>query len=431
MMNGFAGETDPELERLRREIREKDEIIAKLKRDADIKLTNEEINRYSRQILVPNIGVEGQILLKKSSVLVVGAGGLGCPASLYLAGSGVGHIGIVDYDSVEVNNLHRQVLYSSQSVGASKVESSARVLKDLNGNVSVTTYAVVLDKSNAMDVIANFDVVIDATDNVATRYLLNDACVLSGKPLVSGSALKTEGQLTVYNHENGPCYRCLFPVPPPPETVTNCGDGGVFGPVPGVIGVLQALETMKIILRKKTLSGSLLLFDGLETKFRTVRLRSRNQNCDVCGVHPTVTELIDYEQFCRSKSNDKNPNLKLLPEEKRVTVSEYKSFQNSPHVLIDVRTKEEFDICRLEGSLNIPIDKTSSSAETIISEIQARRMKMPSLTDIPVFVVCRRGNDSQKAVLELEKHLKDTVIKDIVGGLHAWAKEIDPDFPVY
>lgn len=399
--------------------------------------------------------LEGQILLKKSSVLVVGAGGLGCPASLYLAGSGVGHIGIVDYDSVEINNLHRQILYSSQSVGTSKVESSARVLKALNGNVSVTTYAIVLDKSNAMEVIANFDVVLDSTDNVATRYLLNDACVLSGKPLVSGSALRTEGQLTVYNWNNGPCYRCLFPVPPPPETVTNCGDGGVFGPIPGVIGVLQALETMKIILKQKTLSGSLLLFDGLETKFRSVKLRPKNPNCDVCGTDPKVTELIDYEQFCRSKSNDNNPNLKLLPDEKRVTVSEYRSFQNSTHVLIDVRTPEEFKICRLDGSLNIPLERISSekSTNTIVSEIEARKTKMLT-SDIPgrpfsillpessattiliiplclVFVVCRRGNDSQKAVIEIEKQLKGVIIKDIVGGLHAWAREIDPDFPVY
>jgi len=275
-------------------------------RGADKKLTNVEIDKYSRQLIMPEIGMKGQQTLKNSSVLIVGAGGLGCPSSLYLTGAGVGRIGIVDYDNVKLNNLHRQLLHSEISTGQPKVFSAADSLRKLNSSVEVTPYDIQIDSSNALDIIRQYDVVVDATDNVATRYLLNDACVMASRPLVSGSALQLEGQLIVYSYNNGPCYRCLFPVPPPPETVTNCGDGGVLGAVPGVIGVLQALETVKILLgHHGVLSKSMLLFDGSDCSFRKVRVRDRNPSCAVCGSEPSVTALIDYEQFCGSKANDK------------------------------------------------------------------------------------------------------------------------------
>ncbi|KAK6631669.1 hypothetical protein RUM43_013733 [Polyplax serrata] len=391
-------------------------------------LSNQEISRYSRQILLPDIGVEGQILLRQSSVLIVGAGGLGCPSSVYLAGSGVGHIGLVDYDDVEVNNLHRQILHTTNTVKMKKVESAGNFLKSLNPMIKVSIHPVLLDTSNAFDIISKYNVVIDATDNVVTRYLLNDACVMLGKPLISGSALQMEGQLTIYNYKNGPCYRCLFPVPPPPETVNNCSDSGVLGVIPGIIGVLQALEAIKLILNQETMSGKLLLFSGTDTSFRKIKLRDRNINCAVCGNNPTIKKLIDYEQFCNSKSNDKYSNLSLLPTEKRVSAQQYSYVRESPHILIDVRYKQEFKICKLDNSLNIPIDQINS-VETF-NAIQ-KEINNKQILDVPIFVICRRGNDSQKAVIELDKKFPNIIIKDIIGGLHAWSQEVDTNFPIY
>ncbi|XP_012264209.2 adenylyltransferase and sulfurtransferase MOCS3 [Athalia rosae] len=428
-----------EIDVLRKILREKELQLKELRSEKQIVqscgLNNEEITRFSRQILIPQIGVEGQLRLKHSSVLIVGAGGLGCPAALYLAGAGVGRIGIVDYDEVELSNLHRQLLYSEQNISEAKVVATTRVLNRLNSNINIIPYKIQLDSSNGLDIVRQYNIVLDTTDNVATRYLLNDACVLAGKPLVSGSALKFEGQLTVYNY-GGPCYRCLFPKPPPPETVTNCGDGGVLGAAVGTIGVLQALEALKIVLRMPgVLSGRLLLFDAAETLFRNVKLRPRNPACSICGETPTIKGLIDYEQFCGAKANDKNPNLKLLEDVERISVTDYYELiylKMKRHVLIDVRSPEEFEICGLRSSVNIPFTKIAKEDNKLLIKEEIAKVRYgDELVD--VIVICRRGNDSQKAVKALKKSMNDASvnIRDIIGGLHAWAHYIDPTFPIY
>ncbi|XP_071861797.1 ubiquitin-like activating enzyme 4 [Bombus fervidus] len=428
-----------EIIELRELLRTKEIQLAALRREKqilqDCGLNNEEILRYSRQIFLPEIAIKGQVKLKNSAILIVGAGGLGCPAALYLASAGVGQIGIIDYDDVEINNLHRQLLYAETSIGTPKVNTAAESLNRLNSDIKVIPYKIQLDSSNALDIIKSYDVVVDATDNVATRYLLNDACVLSNKPLVSGSALKFEGHLSVFNY-NGPCYRCIFPKPPPPETVTNCGDGGVFGPAVGTIGVLQALEALKILLDLPyVLSGQLLLFDGLEMKFRKINLRAKNINCTVCGEHPTLHKLIDYEQFCGAKANDKDRKLNLLRTEERISVEEYNTTLKlgmKAHILIDVRSAEEFDICHLKNSINIPLcdinnNETVTLIRNRIQEIQKQH------DNASLYVMCRRGNDSQKAVKSLQEIFQGSnlEIKDVIGGIHAWSKKIDCTFPAY
>ncbi|KAK0085556.1 hypothetical protein PV326_005869 [Microctonus aethiopoides] len=427
-----------EIDALRIILKVKEDNLKNLRQQKEILqkngLNNNEISRYSRQILIPEIGVRGQLKIKNSSVLIVGAGGLGCPAALYLAGAGIGHIGIVDYDIVEINNLHRQLLYTINDIGLAKVDAAAEHLKKLNNNIRITPYQIQLDSKNASDIIKQYDVIIDATDNVPTRYLLNDSCVFNNKPLISGSALKMEGQLTVYNFNNGPCYRCIFPVPPPPETVTNCGDGGVLGAVVGTIGVLQALEAIKIILNMPgVLAGRLMLFDGLEATFRTVRLRQKKINCDICGDNPTINELLDYEQFCGSKANDKNPNLNILKNDERITVEEYRDIKNSsePHLLIDVRSSEEFEICHLENSTNIPyVEITKQGGLEITKKFITE--KLEEINDANIYILCRRGNDSQRVAKLLKESLNNSSrIKDIVGGIHSWTKKIDSTFPIY
>lgn len=394
-------------------------------------MTNDEIARYSRQIILPNFGVTGQLKLKNGSVLIVGAGGLGCPSSLYLVGAGVGKLGIVDYDDVEMNNLHRQLLFKERDIGQPKAVAAANSLHELNSRTEIVTYCVQLSSENALKIIDEYDVVVDATDNVATRYLLNDACVLAKKPLVSGSALQLEGQLTVYNYRDGPCYRCLYPTPPPPEAVTNCGDGGVIGAVTGVIGALQAIETIKIILGQGEgiMASRLLLFDGETCSFRNVKLRGKNVKCNVCSSTPTITALIDYEQFCGSKATDKDSHLSLLTKDERIMVTDYKRlvYERQHHVLIDVRSPNEFEICHIGNSINIPIKvfQSEKTASTVIDEVAQK--------DCPVYVVCRRGNDSQIVAKLLKEKLGNTGhdVKDLVGGLHSWARNVDKDFPVY
>jgi len=391
-------------------------------------LSNDEIMRYSRQLLLPEFGVKAQIKLSKKTkgVLVVGAGGLGCPAIQFMAAAGLSPIGVVDYDTVDLSNLHRQILHTEQKKGMTKVDSVAIAVKQLNSHVKIVPYYDSLDSTNALEIIKNYDVVLDASDNVATRYLLNDACVLAGKPLVSGSALRFEGQLTVYNYQGGPTYRCLFPEPPPPETVTNCSDGGVVGVVPGIIGSLQAQEAMKIIGEfGQVLSGKLLLYDGLSCRFTSVKLRPRTEKADL------IEKLIDYEQFCGAKATDKDTSdLTILEKNQRISVKEYhQEIMNSNHILLDVRTEPEMDICQLKNSVNIPLfDIGKIEAIEKISDLVEGKQ-----TD-QLILVCRRGNDSQMAVKLLEKNLKnysELVIKDIIGGLQAWSDKIDNNFPKY
>ncbi|EDO48528.1 predicted protein, partial [Nematostella vectensis] len=397
-------------------------------------LTNSEISRYSRQLILPEIGVKGQQSLKSSSVLVVGAGGLGCPAALYLAAAGIGCLGLVDYDVVDTSNLHRQVLHTEDRVEVPKVESAKQTLLRLNSDAQYNTHCLQLNSVNALDIINKYDVIVDATDNVATRYLLNDACVLAKKPLVSGSALRLEGQLVVYNHDNGPCYRCLFPTPPPPETVGNCSDNGVLGAVPGIIGTLQAIEVIKIITSgKSSFSRKMLVYDAMDSRFLQVKLRPKQQTCSVCGDSPTIHTLIDYEQFCGTAATDKSKPISILERENRISVQEYSSILDckQPHILLDVREPVELDICALPDTLNIPLRRLSSKYH--INQLAQNIDQLSNHTStgdpVNVYVVCRLGNDSQKAVQILQQ--KRIVFKDIIGGLAAWARKIDNTFPVY
>ncbi|XP_071833769.1 adenylyltransferase and sulfurtransferase MOCS3-like isoform X2 [Apostichopus japonicus] len=401
-------------------------------------LCNKDIRRYSRQLILPEIGVKGQLALINSSVLLVGAGGLGCPSAIYLAAAGVGHIGVVDYDEIELDNLHRQVLHTEERLGKSKCKSVADSIHCLNSSIVCKPHHIQLDQENALPLIKQYDIVLDCTDNVATRYLLNDACVLAGKPLVSASALRFEGQLTVYNHEGGPCYRCLFPRPPPPETVTNCSDGGVLGVVPGIMGNLQALEAIKIITGlKASYVQKLLLFDGLYGSFRSIKLRARKKDCSICGETPTVTGLIDYESFCGAGPSDKCMLLHILTPEERVTAKQLKEHlgSNSPPLLIDVRPPVEFDICHLPNSCNIPLNTIRKESTEYVSDAIRQSASSKGLKEyIPVIVICRRGNDSQLAVQSLVNKVSTDLVpsfKDVIGGLTAWAHQVDPNFPQY
>ncbi|XP_069117421.1 adenylyltransferase and sulfurtransferase MOCS3-like [Argopecten irradians] len=443
---------ESEVSTLKKQLQEKNEEIERLKNLLSIttvieekgickhnqsetrqKLNNAEISRYSRQLILPEIGVKGQLSIGSTSVLIVGAGGLGCPSSIYLAAAGIGRIGLVDYDEVELTNLHRQILHTEAKVSVTKSASAAQACKSLNSHVECVPYHLQLNSSNALQLIQQYDIVLDATDNVATRYLLNDACILANKPLVSGSALRFEGQLTVYNYKGGPCYRCLYPKPPPPETVTNCSNGGVLGVVPGIIGCLQALEALKIASGiGPSFSQVMLMFDGIDGTFRRIKLRGRQSSCPLCGTDPSITQLIDYEQFCGARADDKDKCLKVLDPTHRITVHEYNRMleTGSQHVLVDVRTEVEMQICQLPHKpINIPINNIGQ--EESVAKI---RSLLPTSEEKPaVIVVCRRGNDSQIAVEKLLKCFKDSDIdiKDIRGGLHAWAKHIDTNFPVY
>uniref|UniRef100_A0A1B6IGC9 Adenylyltransferase and sulfurtransferase MOCS3 homolog n=1 Tax=Homalodisca liturata TaxID=320908 RepID=A0A1B6IGC9_9HEMI len=397
-------------------------------------LSKSDIIRYSRQMIIPQIGVAGQKKLQQTSVLIIGMGGLGCPAALYLAGAGIGRFGLVDYDVVEENNLHRQLLHNEDQLGKPKVTSAAIALKRLNANLEVQQYQIQLSSSNALELVKQYDVVVDASDNVATRYLVNDACVLTGRSLVSGSALQLEGQLTVYNHADGPCYRCLYPQPPAPQTVTNCSDAGVLGAVTGVIGTLQALEVVKITLgMSDVLSSKLLLFDGENTSFRTIKLRKKSENCLICGTNPSITELIDYEEFCGAAANDKDSHLSLLKDDERMSPEQLHTLMEGkePYTIIDVRQETEFQMCSIPGSINIPLQSLVKNIDYLHRICAERRNSNESAT--LVCMVCRRGNDSQLAVKRLQPLLFDSAIelRDLIGGLHSWAAKVDPQFPAY
>lgn len=394
-------------------------------------LTHAEVARYSRQMILTEIGMSGQLSLASAKVLVVGCGGLGCPSSMYLAAAGVGTIGLLDYDEVEMSNLHRQTLHTEARVGVAKADSIKFSLSQLNSCVKLIAHKSVLDSSNAMEVIKDYDVILDCTDNVATRYLLNDACVLSKKPLVSGAALRWEGQVTVYNYNEGPCYRCLFPSPPDPSTVTNCSDGGVIGAVPGIIGSFQALEAIKIITNSgNVLSQAMLVFDGLRQTNLKAKLRGRQASCVVCGDQPSLTQLIDYVEFCGAAAADKDSSIDVLRPQQRITVTDYKHMLaggSSPHVLLDVRQPVELSICALPEALNIPLKELKKSQR--IEEIK-EAMTVKGTKE--VLCVCRRGNDSQLAVAALGTALgDDAIVRDIIGGLTQWARVVDSSMPVY
>uniref|UniRef100_A0A8C8SBW6 Adenylyltransferase and sulfurtransferase MOCS3 n=1 Tax=Pelusios castaneus TaxID=367368 RepID=A0A8C8SBW6_9SAUR len=401
-----------------------------------------EILRYSRQLVLPELGVRGQLRLSGCAVLVVGCGGLGCPLAQYLAAAGIGRLGLVDHDAVETSNLHRQVLHREAGEGLPKALSAAAALRQLNSTVQYVPYPMALSPSTALELVRQYDVVADCSDNVPTRYLVSDACVLAGKPLVSASALRLEGQLVVYNYQGGPCYRCLFPKPPSPETVTNCADGGVLGVVPGIMGCIQALEVLKIASGiGSSFSQFMLMFDALEGKFRNIKLRPKKPDCAICGDNPSITSLQDYEAFCGSSATDKCRTLCLLPNEERISVEEYKKLldEQVPHILVDVRPQVEVDICHLVHSVHIPLSKLEEKNEECLKFLGKRlceeRQRNNVKTAFPIYVICKLGNDSQKAVQVLQalpdRELGSILAKDIRGGLMAWASKIDPSFPQY
>ncbi|RWS02620.1 adenylyltransferase and sulfurtransferase MOCS3-2-like protein [Dinothrombium tinctorium] len=398
-------------------------------------LRPDEVSRYSRQMILPQIGSEAQTKLKNTSVLIVGCGGLGSPSSQYLVGAGIGKLGLVDGDVVETSNLHRQVIHTEKNVGKPKAESAFEFLRSLNSNVEFEKLQLRISRANAIDIIKRYDIVLDATDNAVTRYLLSDACVICEKPLVSGAALRFEGQLTVYNYdETTPCYRCLFPTPPPLGAITNCSEGGVIGPVPGMIGTLQALEVIKIAIGiRPSFAGRMLLFDGLDGIFRTVKIRGRKKDCASCGENPSITtDLIDYNEFCQTPACDNSggQSLKILTPEERIFALEYKNIIDDgiKHVLIDVRPENEVNVVKLDQSINIPLKKIQSN-----EGLQKVKELIENSNADKLIVMCRRGNASQIAVRFLKENLKsDKVeIKDIIGGITAWSQQVDPKVPVY
>uniref|UniRef100_A0AC35U114 Adenylyltransferase and sulfurtransferase MOCS3 homolog Adenylyltransferase Sulfurtransferase n=1 Tax=Rhabditophanes sp. KR3021 TaxID=114890 RepID=A0AC35U114_9BILA len=390
-------------------------------------LNKEHIQRYSRQLILKDFGIEAQRKLINSSILVVGGGGLGCPVAVYLAAAGVGRIGIADHDGVSIDNLHRQFAHKETNVGLNKSESLKQFIRDLNSTVQVDTFDVSISAKNVKDICEGYDVIADCSDNVVTRYLLNDAAVLYRKVLISGSALGWDGQLTTYNYsKETPCYRCLLPVPPRPESVTNCSDGGVLGPIVGMIGSMQALEAIKIMAGlEPNYAGKMLVFDGYEGRTRTIKLRGRNGLCVICGNEPTITDLVDYELFCSSKATDKVTSLNVLDDEDRIDVHKYAKNEIDDCLLIDCRPEAEFDICHFNEAHNIPLKK--------IEKMEIEELKSRFGDKSNVLVICHRGNDSQLAVKYLkDKFVNESIIfKDIIGGYNSWSYEINNNFPVY
>ena len=376
-------------------------------------LTKDEVLRYSRHVILPEVGIEGQLKLKQARVLCLGAGGLGSPVALYLAAGGVGTLGIVDFDVVDLTNLQRQVLHGTGDVGRKKLDSAAERIAAINPNVNVRKFEVRLTSANAMEVLRDFDIVVDGTDNFPTRYLVNDACVLSGKTNVYGSIFRFEGQASVFATKAGPCYRCLYPEPPPPGMVPSCAEGGVLGILPGLVGMIQATETIKLILGVgEPLVGRLLLVDALSMRFRELKLR-KNPDCPVCGDHPTVTKLIDYDQFCGIRGEERA--MTNMPE---MTPEELKRRLDAGDDLfvLDVREPHEYQICNLGGHL-IPLNDLPKR----VSELDATR---------EIVVHCKLGGRSAKAV-DFLRQSGFGKVHNLTGGINAWAERVDPKMPKY
>jgi molybdopterin/thiamine biosynthesis adenylyltransferase/rhodanese-related sulfurtransferase len=380
-------------------------------------LTTDELARYSRHLILPEVGMEGQQRLKAARVLCVGTGGLGSPLAFYLAAAGVGTLGLVDFDVVDASNLQRQIIHSTKDIGRKKLDSAEEKLTALNPALNVVKHETMLSSANALDILKGYDIVADGTDNFPTRYLVNDACVLLGKPNVYGSIFRFEGQASVFATKDGPCYRCLYPEPPPPGLVPSCAEGGVLGILPGLVGVMQATEVIKLILGKgETLVGRLLLIDALNMRFRELKLR-KNPECPVCGAHPTVTQLIDYQQFCGiMPETPQEKNLKNgIPQ---ITVKELKARLDAGEdvQLIDVREPYEFQIAQIGGKL-IP----QNDVPNRLNEIDRGR---------EVVVHCKSGGRSQR-IAEYLKQAGYPIVSNVAGGITAWSDEIDPKVPKY
>ncbi|KAI0084103.1 hypothetical protein BDY19DRAFT_898999 [Irpex rosettiformis] len=388
-------------------------------------LSLEEYRRYGRQMILDNFGLPAQLKLRTSSVIVIGAGGLGCPALQYLVAAGVGTIGIVDHDTVEISNLQRQILHSEEKAGLNKALSAAEALTSINSNIKLITYPHAITPENSASLLEPFDIVLDCTDNPATRYLLSDTCVVLKKPLVSGAAQRFEGQLCTYNYGDGPCYRCLFPKPPRPEFAGSCTELGILGTVTGVIGNLQALEAIKIITGLHEGKPTLLLYSALSTNpFKSVKLRTRRPTCPACGVEGQKFGTIaatDYVAFCGGPRPDWE-TLGLYEGSNRIKAEDLAAVLRSrPETpLIDVRPPVEFGVCHLPGSINIPL-----------AELMANPQSYFDRNTTEVYFVCRLGNDSQLAANAVRSVTSGTIVQDLIGGLRAWTRDVDPEFPVY
>ena len=385
--------------------------------NGNIDLNHAEILRYSRHLLIPEVGLSGQKKIKAASVLVIGTGGLGSPVALYLAAAGVGRIGLVDYDRVDASNLQRQVIHGTSQLGNLKVTSARQRMLDINPDIQVDVYNEPFTSANAMQIAQDYDILIDGTDNFPTRYLSNDVSVLLGKPNVYGSIYRFDGQVSVFDAREGPCYRCLFPEPPPPGLVPSCAEGGVLGVLPGTIGTLQATEALKLILGiGETLKGRLLLFNALDMSFDFVNLR-KNPDCKVCGPNPEVTELIDYEEFCGVPGHDHEEGSVGGDWDIEVGQLAEKLAQGEQIHLLDVREPHELEISRLEGADLIPL-----------GQLAARLSELDSAEEMVVF--CKGGTRSARA-LELLASAGFRKVKNLKGGINAWAREVDPSLPIY
>ncbi|MBV9499539.1 MAG: molybdopterin-synthase adenylyltransferase MoeB [Acidobacteriaceae bacterium] len=378
-------------------------------------LSNEEIARYSRHLILPEVGMEGQVKLKNAKVAMIGAGGLGAPLGLYLAAAGVGRVGVVDFDVVDASNLQRQVIHGTNDLGRKKLDSAADRMRDINPNVRIDKFDTGLTSENALEILKDYDIVVDGTDNFPTRYLVNDACVLLKRPNVYGSIFRFEGQASVFAYEGGPCYRCLYPEPPPPGLVPSCAEGGVLGILPGIIGVIQATETVKIILGVgETLRGRLLMYDALTMRFRELKLQ-RDRNCPVCGDHPTVTKLIDYQEFCGVRPAPPQ----TAATEGVIDAREVKAKldRGDDFVLIDVREPYEYQIARIPGSVLIPLGDLPKHLNELNHEAD-------------IVAHCKSGARSQKAV-DLLKQNGFKHVRNLTGGILAWSDQVDPSVPKY
>jgi len=378
-------------------------------------LSKDEILRYSRHLIMPEVGMEGQLKLKNASVLLVGTGGLGAPLAMYLAAAGIGRIGLVDFDIVDHSNLQRQIIHGTKDVGRKKLDSAADTMLDINPFIQIDKYDVALNSENALEILKPYDIIIDGTDNFPTRYLVNDACVLLGKPNVYGSIFRFEGQATVFAYEGGPCYRCLYPEPPPPGLVPSCAEGGVLGILPGLIGVVQATEAVKLILGTgETLNGRLMLYDALNMKFRELRLR-RNPECPICGDNPTIKELIDYYEFCGVPHEPAAPVFvegDLTPVQVKQRIDSGEKFN-----LIDVREPHEYQIAKIPTAKLIPLGELPK--------------RLSELNPDEEFVMhCKSGMRSAKAV-DLMKANGYKKVRNMTGGILAWSDTVDPSVPKY
>jgi len=381
----------------------------------EVKLSREEIQRYSRHLIMPEVGMEGQLKLKRARVLTIGTGGLGAPLGLYLTAAGVGHLGLVDFDVVDASNLQRQVTFTTADVGKPKSEAAKARLSALNPAIEIVSYETRLTSENALDLFRDYDIIVDGTDNFPTRFLVNDACVLLGKPNVYGSIFRFEGQATVFGYPGGPCYRCLYPEPPPPGLVPSCAEGGVLGVLPGIVGSIQAMETIKLILGAgEPLVGRLLLFDALAMRFRELKLK-KNPDCPMCGKNRTITKLIDYEEFCGIRGEEAPAMTDGIQE---ITATELKARQDRGDKLfiLDVREPHEYQICNLNGKL-IPLGELPRRVNELDSSVE-------------MVVHCRSGKRSADAI-----HFLQTAgfkkLWNLKGGVLAWADEVDPRMPKY